>query len=54
MQAAEKGVIFVSFPPILHLQLMRFHFDPATETNVKINDRFEFPDFLNLDRCGDA
>lgn len=39
MQKAEKGVKFVSFPPVLHLQLMRFQYDPQLDTNVKINDR---------------
>jgi ubiquitin carboxyl-terminal hydrolase 7 len=40
MQKAEKGVKFVAFPPVLHLQLMRFQYDPQLDTNVKINDRF--------------
>lgn len=39
-QEAKKGVIFAKFPPVLHLQLMRFQYDPITDTNVKINDRF--------------
>ena len=38
-QEAEKGVIFTQFPPVLHLQLMRFQYDPVTDSNVKINDR---------------
>ena len=41
MQPAEKGVKFVSFPPVLHLQLMRFQYDPQLDQNVKINDRWE-------------
>ncbi|KAK7111658.1 ubiquitin carboxyl-terminal hydrolase 7-like isoform X1 [Littorina saxatilis] len=49
LQDSEKGVIFVKFPPVLHLHLMRFMYDPATDTNIKINDRFEFPERLNLD-----
>ncbi|CAG0901061.1 unnamed protein product [Cyprideis torosa] len=48
-QEAEKGVIFLKFPPVLHLHLMRFQYDPHTDSNVKINDRFEFPEKLNLD-----
>ncbi|KAI6216025.1 hypothetical protein M3Y94_00454800 [Aphelenchoides besseyi] len=48
MQKAEKGVKFVSFPPVLHLQLMRFQYDPQLDANVKINDRFEFPPTLQL------
>ena len=39
LQEAEKGVIFLQFPPVLHLQLMRFQYDPATDANIKINDR---------------
>ena len=39
-QEAKKGVIFAKLPPVLHLQLMRFQYDPMTDTNVKINDRF--------------
>ena len=50
LQEAEKGVIFQSFPPVLHLHLMRFQYDPLTDSNVKINDRFEFPERLNLDQ----
>ena len=33
-------MIFVKFPPVLHLHLMRFQYDPVTDTNVKINDRY--------------
>lgn len=39
LQEAEKGVIFTKFPPVLHLQLMRFQYDPMADANVKINDR---------------
>ncbi|XP_055345992.1 ubiquitin carboxyl-terminal hydrolase 7-like isoform X2 [Paramacrobiotus metropolitanus] len=48
LQEAEKGIAFVSFPPVLHLQLKRFQFDPISESNIKINDRFEFPERLDL------
>lgn len=48
LQDAKKGVIFESFPAVLHLQLKRFEFDFAREINVKINDRFEFPEILDL------
>ncbi|TMS37211.1 hypothetical protein L596_004188 [Steinernema carpocapsae] len=48
MQRAEKGVKFISFPPVLHLQLMRFQYDPTVDNNVKINDRFDFPIELDL------
>lgn len=39
LQEAEKGVIFASFPPVLHLHLMRFQYDPITDSSVKFNDR---------------
>lgn len=49
LQEAEKGVIFVSFPPILHLHLMRFQYDSVTDNSVKFNDRFEFYEHIQLD-----
>ena len=39
LQEAKKGVIFLTFPPVLYLHLMRFQYDPLTDTNVKLNDR---------------
>lgn len=39
LQPAEKGVIFTRLPPVLHLQLMRFQYDPMQDANVKVNDR---------------
>ncbi|VDM76722.1 unnamed protein product [Strongylus vulgaris] len=48
MQPAEKGVKFVLLPPVLHLQLMRFQYDATLDANVKINDKFAFPDKLCL------
>ncbi|CAG0923239.1 unnamed protein product, partial [Notodromas monacha] len=48
MQDAVKGVQFTQFPPVLYLHLMRFQYDPLSDTNVKINDRFEFPYQLDL------
>lgn len=47
LQDAEKGISFASFPPVLHLHLLRFQYDPVTDTNVKINDRYSF--FLKAD-----
>jgi ubiquitin carboxyl-terminal hydrolase 7 len=44
LQDAEKGEIFTSFPPVLHLHLKRFEFDFMREQMTKINDRFEFPE----------
>ena len=43
-QDAEKGILFASFPPVLHLHLMRFQYDPVTDCSVKFNDRCEFPE----------
>nr|XP_007146035.1 hypothetical protein PHAVU_006G007100g [Phaseolus vulgaris]ESW18029.1 hypothetical protein PHAVU_006G007100g [Phaseolus vulgaris] len=47
---AKKGVLFVEFPPVLQLQLKRFEYDFMRDTMVKINDRYEFPLQLDLDR----
>ena len=47
-QDAEKRIIFEKFPPVLHLHLKRFQYDPVTDTTVKINDRCEFPELLDL------
>ncbi|KAM0756443.1 cysteine proteinase [Meredithblackwellia eburnea MCA 4105] len=48
LQDAKKGVIFESFPPVLHLQLKRFEYDFQRDQNVKINDRYEFPLEIDL------
>ena len=42
-QDAEKGVRFLSFPPVLHLHLKRFVFDPRTMDMDKVDDRYQFP-----------
>ncbi|KAK6147384.1 hypothetical protein DH2020_018296 [Rehmannia glutinosa] len=47
---AKKGVLFMDFPPVLQLQLKRFEYDFMRDTMVKINDRYEFPLELDLDR----
>jgi ubiquitin carboxyl-terminal hydrolase 7 len=39
-QMAVKGIKFVKFPPVLHLLLMRFEYDPEIDATVKINDRY--------------
>ncbi|RKP09509.1 ubiquitin carboxyl-terminal hydrolase 5 [Thamnocephalis sphaerospora] len=49
LQDAKKGVIFESFPPVLHLQLKRFEYDMMRDMMVKINDRHEFPLEIELD-----
>lgn len=48
LQDAKKGVVFTSFPPVLHLQLKRYDFDFIREMMVKINDRYEFPTEIDL------
>lgn len=55
LQDANKGVIFQSFPDVLHLQLKRFEYDIQRDAMMKINDRHEFPEefdaspYLNKD-----
>lgn len=36
LQDAKKGIIFQSFPPVLHLQLKRFEYDMQRDTMVKV------------------
>lgn len=44
LQDAHKGVIFESFPPVLHLQLKRFEYDFMRDTMVKVSaDCSHFP-----------
>ncbi|XP_059628517.1 ubiquitin C-terminal hydrolase 12-like isoform X1 [Cornus florida] len=50
LQDARKGVLFIDFPPVLQLQLKRFEYDFMRDAMVKINDRYEFPLQLDLDR----
>ncbi|XP_078441990.1 ubiquitin C-terminal hydrolase 12-like isoform X1 [Wolffia australiana] len=50
LQDAQKGVLFIDFPPVLQLQLKRFEYDFLRDIMVKINDRYEFPLQLDLDR----
>ncbi|KAF8894531.1 hypothetical protein BD779DRAFT_1669025 [Infundibulicybe gibba] len=54
LQDAKKGIIFESFPPVLHLQLKRFEYDLQRDAMVKINDRHEFPFEIDLDEFLDA
>jgi ubiquitin carboxyl-terminal hydrolase 7 len=48
-QDANKGVIFTSFPEVLHLHLKRFEYDIQRDAMLKINDRFEFPETLDVE-----
>ncbi|KJE95662.1 ubiquitin carboxyl-terminal hydrolase 5 [Capsaspora owczarzaki ATCC 30864] len=50
LQDAKKGVTFISLPPVLHLQLKRFEYDFRKDAMVKINDQFEFPEKLDLEK----
>lgn len=43
LQDARKGVIFESFPKVLHLHLKRFEYDFMRDDMMKVNDRYEFP-----------
>lgn len=54
LQDAEKGVVFESFPPVLHLQLKRFEYDFNYDQLIKINDRYEFPESIDLSPYLDA
>lgn len=54
LQDAKKGIIFESFPPVLHLQLKRFEYDMQRDAMVKINDRHEFPFEIDLGEFLDA
>lgn len=47
-QDAEKGVMFMQFPPVLTMHLKRFAFDFERMGFTKIHDRYEFPVLLNL------
>ncbi|KAK5116257.1 hypothetical protein LTR62_008584 [Meristemomyces frigidus] len=47
LQDARKGVIFESFPQVLHLQLKRFEYDFQRDAMMKVNDRYEFPDVFD-------
>lgn len=48
LQDARKGEIFESFPPVLHLQLKRFEYDINRDAMMKVNDRHEFPEDIDL------
>ena len=47
LQDARKGVIFESFPQVLHLQLKRFEYDVNRDAMMKVNDRYEFPEIFD-------
>jgi len=47
-QDAIMGTEFVDFPRVMQLHLRRFDYDFDTNQQVKINDKFEFPEILDL------
>jgi ubiquitin carboxyl-terminal hydrolase 7 len=47
LQDANKGVIFTSFPDVLHLQLKRFEYDIQRDMMMKVNARYEFPEVFD-------
>lgn len=47
LQDAKKGVIFESFPDVLHLHLKRFEYDLNTYAMCKVNDHYEFPEVFD-------
>jgi hypothetical protein len=49
LQDARKGVRFLKFPPVLTLHLRRFEYDPYRDDMVKVNDRYVFPETVDLD-----
>lgn len=48
-QDAIKGVRFLKLPPVLQLQLKRFDFNARSFNMLKINDRFDIDEVLDLD-----
>jgi len=42
LQDAKKGIIFQSFPPVLHLQLKRFEYDVQRDAMVKVSLTVKF------------
>ena len=54
LQDAKKGIMFESFPPVLHLQLKRFEYDTQRDAMVEIDERHEFPFEIDLDEFLDA
>lgn len=46
---AEKKDYFKTFPPVLFFQIKRFGMDYETGETYKLNDRFSFPDEIDLE-----
>ena len=47
-QDAKKGTRFLHFPPVLHVHLKRFTFDPQSGRMVKVHDAIAYGDTLDL------
>lgn len=47
-QVAHKGIKFESLPPVLHLHLKRYEYDSLTNRLQKVNDKYAFPEVLDL------
>ena len=47
-QDADMGIEFVKFPTVLQLHLNRFEYDYNYDRMTKINDKFEFPEEIDL------
>ncbi|KAK2943422.1 putative Ubiquitin carboxyl-terminal hydrolase 15 [Blattamonas nauphoetae] len=47
-QDAIRSTKFLELPPVLHLQLNRWEYDMNTGRMAKLNDRFEFPEQLDM------
>lgn len=45
---ATRELKFTQMPPVLHITLNRFNFNPKTQTVQKNNSRFEFYSKLDL------
>ncbi|XP_042505975.1 ubiquitin C-terminal hydrolase 12-like [Macadamia integrifolia] len=50
LQDARRSFLFLNFPRILLLELKRFEYDEWGFITVKVNDRYEYPLQLDLDR----
>ena len=48
LQEAIKGTEFLSFPPIFNIHLMRFVYDAKAGGLKKVNDKFSFPETLDI------
>lgn len=50
LQIAKKYVIFESFPSVLHIYLDQFEYDVQSNRLIKLNNRFEFPMDIDLQK----